>query len=95
MPATPYDAKGLLKAAIREDNPVVIFEHRHLYSLSGPVPDEEYVVPIGQAEIKRTGHFLSGWSMAIRWWLPRKKPAGSSSYTRRGAFAGLERKSQR
>ena len=55
MPATPYDAKGLLKAAIREDNPVVIFEHRHLYSLSGPVPDEEYVVPIGQAEIKRTG----------------------------------------
>ncbi len=55
MPATPYDAKGLLKAAIRDDNPVVFLERRLHYSRLGPVPEDEYVVPIGVAETKREG----------------------------------------
>jgi pyruvate dehydrogenase E1 component beta subunit len=55
MPSTPYDAKGLLKAAIRDDNPVVFLEKRLLYSRPGPVPTEEYIVPIGVADVKREG----------------------------------------
>ncbi len=55
MPSTPYDAKGLLKAAIRDDNPVVFLEKRLLYSRSGPVPLGDYVVPIGVADVKREG----------------------------------------
>jgi pyruvate/2-oxoglutarate/acetoin dehydrogenase E1 component len=55
-PATPYDAKGLLKAAIRDDNPVIYFENKYLYRhVKGEVPDEEYVVPIGEADVKRPG----------------------------------------
>ncbi len=55
MPATPYDAKGLLKAAIRDDNPVMFIEHKMLYREKGPVPEEEYVIPLGVADIKRPG----------------------------------------
>ena len=55
LPATPYDAKGLLKAAIRDDNPVVFFEDKLAYSLRGPVPEEEYVIPLGVADVKREG----------------------------------------
>jgi 2-oxoisovalerate dehydrogenase E1 component len=55
MPATPYDAKGLLKAAIRDDNPVMFIEHKMLYKEKGPVPEEEYIIPLGVADIKRTG----------------------------------------
>ena len=57
MPTTPYDAKGLMKSAIRDNNPVVFFEHQSysLASLTGPVPDDEYTLPIGVAEVKRTG----------------------------------------
>jgi len=54
-PSTPYDAKGLLKSAIRDDNPVIFLEHELLYSMKGEVPEEEYLVPIGQADIKREG----------------------------------------
>jgi pyruvate/2-oxoglutarate/acetoin dehydrogenase E1 component/TPP-dependent pyruvate/acetoin dehydrogenase alpha subunit len=54
-PSTPYDAKGLLKAAIRSNNPVVFFENKLLYTATGPVPEEEYLVPIGRAEVKRNG----------------------------------------
>jgi len=54
-PATPYDAKGLLKAAIRDDNPVLFFESGSLGRLSGPVPEEEYIVPLGVADVKREG----------------------------------------
>ncbi len=55
-PATPYDAKGLLKAAIRDDNPVLYFEHKYLYRrIKGPVPEGDYVVPIGVADVKRRG----------------------------------------
>ena len=59
-PATPYDAKGLLKAAIRDDDPVVFLEHKRTYrSVRGEVPDEDYVEPIGAAEVKREGRDLS------------------------------------
>lgn len=55
LPATPYDAKGLMKSAIRDDNPVAIFEDKMMYTLKGPVPAEEYTLPFGVADIKRTG----------------------------------------
>jgi 2-oxoisovalerate dehydrogenase E1 component len=56
MPSTPYDAKGLLKASIRDDNPVIFIEHKVLYSgVMGPVPAEEYTIPLGVADIKREG----------------------------------------
>jgi pyruvate dehydrogenase E1 component beta subunit len=54
-PATPYDAKGLLKTAIRDNNPVVFLEGEMLYNLKGEVPEEEYTIPLGQADIKRVG----------------------------------------
>jgi pyruvate/2-oxoglutarate/acetoin dehydrogenase E1 component len=55
VPATPYDAKGLLKSAIRDDNPVVFFEDKMMYQLKGPVPEEEYTIPLGVADVKRAG----------------------------------------
>jgi pyruvate dehydrogenase E1 component beta subunit len=58
-PGTPYDAKGLLKSAVRDDNPVVFFEGEMLYNTKGEVPDEEYVIPIGKAEQKREGDHCS------------------------------------
>ena len=55
MPATPYDAKGLLKTSIRDDNPILFIEHKMLYNTKGQVPEEEYLVPLGEAEITRKG----------------------------------------
>ena len=55
MPSTPYDAKGLLKTAIRDNTPVMCIENKKLYALKGPVPEEEYFVPIGKADVKREG----------------------------------------
>jgi pyruvate dehydrogenase E1 component beta subunit len=55
MPSTPYDAKGLLKSAIRDDNPVVFFEDKMMYRLKGAVPEEEYTIPLGVADVKREG----------------------------------------
>jgi len=55
LPSTPYDAKGLLKTAIRDDNPVVFFEDKMMYKLKGRVPEEEYTIPLGVADIKRPG----------------------------------------
>ena len=55
IPSTPYDAKGLLKTAIRDDNPVAFFEDKMMYKLKGPVPEEEYTIPFGVADIKRAG----------------------------------------
>ena len=51
-----YDAKGLLKSAIRDDNPIIFIEHKLLYSTTGPVPEEEYTIPLGVADIKRPGN---------------------------------------
>jgi len=58
-PATPYDAKGLLKSAIRDGNPVVFLEHKLLYNTKGEVPQGEYTVPIGKAEVKRDGRDIT------------------------------------
>jgi pyruvate dehydrogenase E1 component beta subunit len=55
LPSTPYDAKGLLKTAIRDDNPVVFFEDKMMYKLKGPVPAEDYTIPFGVADVKRVG----------------------------------------
>ena len=55
MPSTPYDAKGLLKSAIRDDNPVVFYEDKMMYKLKGPVPEEDYTIPLGVADVKRVG----------------------------------------
>jgi pyruvate/2-oxoglutarate/acetoin dehydrogenase E1 component len=55
LPSTPYDAKGLLKTAIRDDNPIVFFEDKMMYQLKGPVPDTDYTIPFGVADIKREG----------------------------------------
>ena len=58
-PGTPYDAKGLLKSAIRDDNPVCFLEGEMLYNIKGEVPDEEYLIPIGVADLKREGEHCS------------------------------------
>ncbi|HZU05000.1 MAG TPA: alpha-ketoacid dehydrogenase subunit beta [Chloroflexota bacterium] len=59
-PATPYDAKGLLKAAVRDDDPVLYLEHKRIYRrVRGEVPDTDYVVPIGVAEVRRAGQHVS------------------------------------
>ena len=55
MPATPYDMKGILKSAIRDDNPVIVVENKALHALKGEIPEEEYLVPIGKADIKKPG----------------------------------------
>jgi pyruvate dehydrogenase E1 component beta subunit len=58
-PGTPYDAKGLLKSAIRDDNPVCFLEGEMLYNTKGEVPEEEYLIPIGKADLKREGDHAS------------------------------------
>ena len=59
MPSTPYDAKGLLKSSIRDENPVVFFEDKMMYKLKGPVPDENYTIPLGVADVKRKGEDIT------------------------------------
>jgi pyruvate dehydrogenase E1 component beta subunit len=59
MPSTPYDAKGLLKTAIRDENPVVFFEDKMMYKLKGPVPSEDYTIPFGVADVKRAGRDIT------------------------------------
>jgi acetoin:2,6-dichlorophenolindophenol oxidoreductase subunit beta len=65
QPSSPYDAKGLLLAAIDDPDPVIIFEHKLLYKMKGPVPEEAYRIPIGKAEIKRQGKDLTIVATAI------------------------------
>ena len=59
LPSNPADAKGLLKSAIRDDNPVIFLEHKLLYKTKGVVPEEEYLIPLGKADVKRTGADLT------------------------------------
>ncbi len=59
IPSTPYDAKGLTKEALKSKDPVMIFEHKRLYSMKGLVPEEEYYIPVGEADIKRKGKDLT------------------------------------
>jgi len=55
LPSTPYDAKGLMKTAVRDDNPVIFFEDKMMYKLKGPVPADDYTIPFGVADVKRVG----------------------------------------
>ena len=68
MPSTPRDAKGLLKSAIRDDNPVIFMENEVLYNLKGEVPEEEFTIPLGLAEVKRPGKDLTivAWSRSTQ-----------------------------
>src|SRR5262245_47105921 len=67
MPSTPRDAKGLLKAAIRDDNPVIFMENEVLYNIKGEVPEEDYVIPLGLSDVKRAGGDLTivAWSRSL------------------------------
>lgn len=67
MPATPYDAKGLLKSAIRDPNPICFMESEAMYGVKGEVPEEEYLIPIGKADIKRPGNQMTiiCWSKSV------------------------------
>jgi pyruvate dehydrogenase E1 component beta subunit len=67
MPSTPKDAKGLLKSAIRDDNPVIFMENEVLYNLKGEVPDEEYHIPLGLSDVKREGKDVTivAWSRSL------------------------------
>lgn len=69
MPATPYDAKGLLKTSIRGEDPVLFVEHKGLYRTTGPVPEEEYTLPFGEADVKRQGSDVT--VVAISLMVPR------------------------
>ena len=59
IPSEPADVKGLIKAAIRDDNPVMFFQHKKLFAKEGPVPEEEYVIPLGEAAVKKEGSDVS------------------------------------
>jgi len=67
MPSTPKDAKGLLKSAIRDDNPVIFMENEVLYNYKGEVPEEEYHIPLGMGDVKRTGKDVTivAWSRSV------------------------------
>src|ERR1700722_3847014 len=65
LPATPFDVKGLLKSTLRDDNPVIFVEHKALYSTKGHVPDEEYVIPFGQAVVHRHGEHVTLVAMSL------------------------------
>src|SRR5258707_10465761 len=65
LPCTPYDIKGLLKTAIRDNNPVISFESSRLMGRKGPVPEEDYTIPLGKAEIKREGSDVT--VVALAW----------------------------
>ena len=67
MPSTPYDAKGLLKSAIRDNEPVIFIEHKQLYMNKGPVPPDDYLIPFGQGDVKRSGKDVTivAWSFMV------------------------------
>ena len=79
MPATPADAKGLLTASIRDDDPVIFLEHKLLYRTKGEVPTGEHVVPLGSADVKRAGKDLTivSWSREVLFALDAAKQLGS------------------
>ena len=68
LPATPYDAKGLLAAAIRDDNPVIFLEQKFLYSFKGLVPDADYALPLGKCDVKRTGQDVTVIASGLMVW---------------------------
>src|SRR2546429_6490357 len=81
LPSTPYDMKGLLKTAIRDNNPVISFESNRLMGLRGDVPEEEYVVPLGKADIKREGSDVTVVALA---WLVHEALAAAEALQQEG-----------
>lgn len=81
LPSTPYDMKGLLKTAIRDNNPVISFESSRLMTTKGPVPDEEYTIPFGVADIKRSGTDVTVVALA---WLVHEALAAAEELAREG-----------
>ena len=75
MPSNPYDAKGLLKTAVRDNNPVIFLEHKVLYNTSGDVPENEYTIPFGKASIKRSGKDVT--IIATSWMVLRAMEAAN------------------
>lgn len=84
MPSTPADAKGLMAAAVRDDNPVVYIEHKQLLGMKGEVPAGDYVVPLGKADVKRTGSDVTivAWS-----WMVQKALAAAEELAQEGIQA--------
>ena len=84
MPSTPADAKGLMSAAIRDDNPVIFIEHKQLLGVTGDVPEGEYVIPLGKADIKREGSQVTivAWS-----WMVQKSLAAAETLAGQGISA--------
>src|SRR5262244_3937879 len=81
LPSTPYDMKGLLKSAIRDDNPVISFESNRLMARKGPVPDEEYTIPLGKADVKRPGSDVTVVALA---WLVHEALAAAEELAKEG-----------
>ncbi|MGE5271268.1 MAG: alpha-ketoacid dehydrogenase subunit beta [Thiohalocapsa sp.] len=84
LPSTPYDMKGLMKTAIRDNNPVISFEASRLAGLKGPVPDEDYAIPLGQADVKREGKDVTIVAVA---WLVHEALAAAEELAREGISA--------
>ena len=81
LPSTPYDLKGLLKTAIRDNSPVISFESNRLMARKGPVPDEPYTIPLGKADIKRTGSDVTVVALA---WLVHEALAAAEELAKSG-----------
>jgi len=81
LPSTPHDLKGLLKTAIRDNNPVISFESSRLMSRKGPVPEEDYTIPFGQADIKREGSDVTVVALA---WLVHEALAAAEELDKEG-----------
>jgi pyruvate/2-oxoglutarate/acetoin dehydrogenase E1 component len=81
LPSTPYDVKGLLKTAIRDNNPVVSFESSRLMTRKGPVPEDDYTIPFGQADVKREGTDVTVVALA---WLVHEALAAAEELAREG-----------
>src|ERR1041385_5982378 len=85
LPSTPADIKGLLKTAIRDNNPVLSFESNRLMGLKGPVPEEDYAIPLGQAEVKRQGSNVTGVAVA---WMVHEALAAAEELATEGISVG-------
>jgi pyruvate/2-oxoglutarate/acetoin dehydrogenase E1 component len=81
LPSTPYDMKGLLKTAIRDNNPVISFESGRLMARKGPVPDEDYAIPLGKADVKREGGDVTVVALA---WLVHEALAAAEELAKEG-----------
>src|ERR1700691_5645395 len=88
LPSTPYDMKGLLKTAIRDNNPVISFESSRLMARKGPVPEDDYTIPLGVADIKREGNDVT--VVALAWLVHEALPAGGVLAAAGSSGGGVE-----